>query len=241
MFRVGCLTGAGISAESGIATFRGMGGLWENHRIEDVATYEGFKRNPLLVWQFYEARRRQALNCKPNKGHIGLTKLQEIIGVDNLHISTQNVDGLHQKAGAKNVLELHGSIWRVRCISCKKEWETEENFEELPPKCKCSGLLRPAVVWFGEPLDPNVFDEAWEKAKQVDIYLVIGTSGLVEPAASLARVAKNHGAEIWEINPEESALTYICDKSIRMKAGEAITDIVKEILKLANIDAKVDL
>ncbi|MCX7830774.1 MAG: NAD-dependent protein deacylase, partial [Acidobacteria bacterium] len=151
-FKIACLTGAGISAESGIATFRGMGGMWENHSIEEVATPCGFKKNPLLVWQFYEARRRQALSCNPNKGHYGLARLQKSLGSENVTITTQNVDGLHQKAGAVNVLELHGSLWKVRCVNCKKEKETCELFEELPPKCECGGILRPAIVWFGEPL-----------------------------------------------------------------------------------------
>ncbi len=233
-FKVACLTGAGISAESGIATFRGMGGMWENHSIEEVATPYGYKKNPLLVWQFYEARRRQALTCKPNKGHLGLARLQNILGEENVTIATQNVDGLHQRAGAKNVLELHGSLWRVRCIKCEKESESFEFFDELPPKCNCGGMLRPAVVWFGEELPQAIFQEAYNKAESCNLYLVIGTSGVVEPAASLARVAANYGAAVWEINPEQSALTYLCQKSWRKKAGDAIEEVIEEILSVQN-------
>lgn len=231
-FKVACLTGAGISAESGIATFRGMGGMWENHSIEEVATPEGFRKNPLLVWSFYEARRRQALSCKPNKGHIGLAKLQEVMGEENVCVTTQNVDGLHQRAGTKNVLELHGSLWRVRCTKCQKEEETFELFEELPPRCSCGGMLRPAIVWFGEPLPHDIFERALLEARRANLYLVIGTSGVVEPAASLARIAASGGAVVWEINPEESALAYLCQKSFRSKAGEAIDKVVEEILNI---------
>lgn len=231
-FKVAFLTGAGISAESGIATFRGMGGMWENHSIEEVATLNGFKKNPFLVWQFYEARRRQALGCKPNKGHLGLARLQGILGEEKVSITTQNVDGLHQRAGTKNVLELHGSLWKVRCVKCSKEEETFDFFEELPPKCSCGGMLRPAIVWFGEPLPQDTFQEAYNIAGNSNLYIVIGTSGIVEPAASLARIAARHGAAVWEINPEESALTYLCEKSWRSKAGEVIDLVIEEILKL---------
>lgn len=231
-FRIVCLTGAGISAESGIATFRGMGGMWENHSIEEVATPDGFRKDPLLVWNFYEVRRRQALSCKPNKAHIGLAKLQKILGEANVCITTQNVDGLHQRAGATNVLELHGSLWKVRCTKCQKEKETYELFDELPPKCSCGGTLRPAVVWFGEPLPHDIFEKALFEAKRANIYLVMGTSGVVEPAASLARIAASNGAIVWEVNPEESALAYLCQKSFRSKACEAIDQVVEEILKL---------
>ncbi len=229
-FKVGCLSGAGISQESGVATFRGQDGLWEGHKIEDVATPQGFEKDPVLVWQFYEERRRQGKDCKPNKAHIGIAKLQEKLGVENFSIATQNIDGLHQKAGAKNVLELHGSLWRVRCLKCLKERESYEAFETLPPRCECGGILRPAVVWFYEPLPYEVLEEAFLKAKESDLYLVIGTSAVVEPAASLPRVAKSYGAEVWEINPDETPLTPICDKSWRCKAGDAIDEVTEEIL-----------
>jgi len=235
VFRVACLTGAGISAESGIATFRGMNGMWENHSIEEVATPQGFRKNPLLVWQFYEARRRQALACEPNKGHVGLMKLQRAIGEGNFCLTTQNVDGLHQKAGTKGVLELHGSLWRVRCTKCHDEREEPGLFEELPPKCACGGMLRPAIVWFGETLPEAIFEKAFQKASECDLYLVVGTSGVVEPAASLARVAENNGAKVWEVNPDETALTRICERSWRSGAGAVMDEVAGEILKLAGL------
>lgn len=231
-FKIACLTGAGISAESGIATFRGMNGMWENHSIDEVATPQGFARNPLLVWQFYEARRRQALTCEPNNGHMGLAKLQQLIGESSFCLTTQNVDGLHQKAGAKGVLELHGSLWRVRCLKCGREREEHRLFDELPPKCTCGGMLRPAIVWFGEMLSGEIFESAGRAAMECDLYLVVGTSGVVEPAASLARVAMRHGARVWEINPEETALTGICERSWRSGAGAVISEVVGEIIKL---------
>ncbi len=231
-FKVACLSGAGISQESGVATFRGAGGLWEGHKVEDVATPQAFEKDPVFVWRFYEERRRQGKNCKPNKAHIGIAKLQEKLGVENLSIATQNVDGLHQKAGAKNVLELHGSLWKVRCLKCFKERESYEEFKTLPPKCECGGILRPSVVWFYEPLPYDILEEAFLKAKESDLYLVIGTSGVVEPAASLPKVAKSNGAKVWEINPDETTITPICDKSWRSKAGDAIDEVVNEILKI---------
>lgn len=232
-FRIACLTGAGISAESGIATFRGMNGMWENHSIEEVATPQGFARNPLLVWQFYEARRRQALTCQPNKGHIGLAKLQQAVGEDCFCLTTQNVDGLHQKAGTKGVLELHGSLWRVRCVKCGQEREERSLFDELPPKCPCGGMLRPAIVWFGEMLPGEIFESAGMAATECDLYLVVGTSGVVEPAASLARVAADRGARVWEVNPDETALTTICERSWRSGAGAVIEEVCEEVMEVA--------
>lgn len=235
VFKVACLTGAGISAESGIATFRGMNGMWENHSIDEVATPQGFRKDPLLVWRFYETRRRQALTCTPNNGHFGLAKLQKVLGENSVSITTQNVDGLHNKAGAKNVLELHGSLWRVRCVKCLSEREDFAPFDALPPMCGCGGMLRPAIVWFGEMLPGEIFDEAFTKAAEADLYLIVGTSGVVEPAASLGRVAASHGAEVWEINPEASALAHICARSWRKPAGEAMDEVVEEVLKLAGV------
>jgi len=232
-YRIACLTGAGISAESGIATFRGMNGMWENHSIEEVATPGGFARNPLLVWKFYEARRRQALTCQPNKGHIGLAKLQQVVGEENFCLTTQNVDGLHQKAGTKNVLELHGSLWRVRCVKCGQEQEERGLFDELPPKCPCGGMLRPAIVWFGEMLPGEIFESAGRAATECDLYIVVGTSGVVEPAASLARVAADRGARVWEVNPDETPLTRMCERSWRKPAGEVMGEVAEEAVKRA--------
>ncbi len=221
------LTGAGISAESGIATFRGMGGLWNDVPIEEVATPWGFAKDPKRVWEFYEARRRQAGSCQPNAGHKGLALLEAALGPDRFTLITQNVDGLHREAGSRNVLEIHGSLWRVRCAGCGEEREDRTvPFEVLPPRCACGSMLRPAVVWFGEYLPQGVFERAVAAAEACALFLVVGTSAQVEPAASLARIASRAGAEIWEVNPEETPLSGICRRSWRSGAGEAMGEVV---------------
>lgn len=221
------LTGAGISAESGIATFRGMGGLWNDVPIEEVATPRGFAKDPKRVWEFYEARRRQAGSCRPNAGHAGLARLEEILGPERFTLITQNVDGLHFLAGSKNVLEVHGSLWQVRCTGCGVEREDRTvPFEALPPRCDCGSMLRPAVVWFGEYLPEGVFERAVAAAEACALFLVVGTSAQVEPAASLARIASRAGAEVWEVNPEETPLSAICDRSWRSGAGEVMGEVV---------------
>ncbi len=228
--RVAALTGAGISAESGIATFRGSGGLWENHPVEEVATPGGFARDPLLVWRFYDARRRQAASCSPNAGHRALARLEGALG-GRFTLATQNVDGLHLLAGSRRVLELHGSLWRVRCTRCG--YAGEERTVPLPtlsPRCACGALLRPDIVWFGEALPTEVFEAAAEAAESCDLFLVVGTSGVVEPAASLARLAARSGAKVWEVNPEATPLTPFCDRSVRSGAGAVLDELVDEIL-----------
>lgn len=229
-FAVAVLTGAGISAESGIATFRGLGGLWENQPVERVATPEGFARDPLLVWRFYEARRKQAATCVPNAGHKALARLEASLG-GSCTLATQNVDGLHALAGSRNLLELHGSLWRVRCTRCDHRREDRTvPLPELPPRCECGALLRPDIVWFGEMLPEGIFERAGEAAERCDLFLVVGTSGVVEPAASLARLASRAGAEVWEINPEPTPLTSWCSRSFRSGAGAIMGQIVDEIL-----------
>lgn len=230
-FRVAVLTGAGVSAESGIQTFRGAGGLWNGVPIEDVATPRGWAQDPLRVWEFYQARRVQASTCTPNPAHRALARLEEALG-DRFTLITQNVDGLHLLAGNRRVLELHGSLWRVRCLKCLGEMEDRTvPFPELPPRCACQGILRPAIVWFGETLPRGVFEKAYEAAQASDLFLVVGTSGVVEPAASLARVAASADAKIWEVNPEASTLAELCSKSFRSPAGEVMDAVVDEILK----------
>ncbi len=228
---VAVLTGAGISAESGIATFRGSGGLWENHSIEEVATPQGFARDPLLVWRFYEARRLQGANCQPNKGHLAIARLES-----GLHgrftLVTQNVDGLHALAGSRSVLELHGSLWRVRCTRCGFKGEDRRApLPEIPPRCGCGAILRPDIVWFGEQLDEEVLGSALLAAERCGLFLVAGTSGVVEPAASLARIASANGAEVWEVNPEETPLTPLCSRSFRSPAGAVMDRVVDEALE----------
>ncbi len=219
------LTGAGVSAESGIPTFRGPGGLWRNFRPQDLATPEAFARDPKLVWEWYSFRREIIAQAKPNAGHTFLALLEN--EKPDFWLITQNVDGLHQDAGSRRVLELHGNIWRLRCTACPKYVEDlRVPLATLPPKCgACGAVMRPAVVWFGEALPEGTFAKSWELAQTADLFLVIGTSGAVEPAASLAREAKKNGAVVVEINPEASALTGVADLSIKGESGEILSRV----------------
>ncbi len=223
-------TGAGISAESGIPTFRGAGGLWERHRPEELATPEAFARDPELVWRWYRWRQEVVYRAEPNPGHRAIAEL-ETIGVVKAVI-TQNVDGLHQRAGSRNVVELHGSLWRARCMKCGAVYRLDKPVEEIPPRCpRCGGLLRPDVVWFGEPLPQDAWERAVELASRSDAVLVVGTSGVVYPAAYIPRIAKDHGAVVVEVNVEESAITPIADFFLRGKAGEVLPRLVEEVKK----------
>jgi NAD-dependent deacetylase len=200
--RVAVLTGAGVSAESGLATFRGGGGLWEGHRVEDVATPGAFARDPLLVWRFYHARRAALRSARPNPGHLALARLEDRWGSERFTLVTQNVDGLHRAAGSRNVLEVHGSLARVRCSGCGKvEGRGSEELPELP-RCGCGALLRPDVVWFGECLPPEVWRDAVAAAALCECFLVVGTSAVVYPAAGLIDDARAAGASVIEINLE---------------------------------------
>jgi len=223
---VGVLTGAGISAESGIKTFRDAGGLWEDHSIDQVATPEGFARDPRLVWSFYNARRKAAQNARPNAAHSALARLEE---GRRVAILTQNIDGLHQRAGSKNVVELHGSIWEVRCVGCGAL--TCRFAIELPilPHCEnCGKLLRPHVVWFGEQLDPKVLDAAIGVVEECDLFLVIGTSAVVQPAASYPFLASRRGAPVIEVNKEKTPVTAIAAVSLLGLAGEILPQILPD-------------
>ena len=226
--KVVVLTGAGVSAESGIPTFRGADGLWKKFKATDLATPEAFNRNPKLVWEFYNWRRELISKVKPNRAHYAIADLEKI--KPNFILITQNVDGLHMQAGSKRVLEIHGSIWRVRCTRC--EYQAEDRRVPLPklPLCpSCNSLLRPGVVWFGEALDFEVLEKAFTVSRSCDLMLVIGTSAVVYPAASLSLEAKRSGARVIEINIEETDQTSLLDLSILGKAGE----VLPEILKLA--------
>ncbi len=203
---VAVLTGAGGSAESGIPTFRDAAGLWKGFRPEDVASPEAFARDPGFVWDWYEARRRTVAACEPNAGHRALADFERRCG--SFTLITQNVDGLHTRAGSRRVLEIHGSLWRVRCTGCgETREELRTPLPEVPPRCACGALLRPGVVWFGETLDPALLAEAWRAAESADFFLVAGTSGQVQPAASLAEAALARGAAVVEINLEPTPLT----------------------------------
>lgn len=222
--RVAVLTGAGISAESGVPTFRGPGGLWKEYRPEDLATPEAFRADPRLVWEWYEWRRGLIAEAKPNAGHQALRRLEDRI--DAFTLITQNVDGLHRLAGSDGVLEIHGSLWRTRCLSCGRTRETRDRFDTLPPRCACGGLLRPDVVWFGESLPPELMRRSTDAADACEVMLVVGTSSLVQPAASLADIVLNRGKTVIEVNLEPTPLSGRATFSFQGRAGEILPQLI---------------
>jgi NAD-dependent deacetylase len=222
---VAVLTGAGVSAESGVPTFRGNNGLWKQRHPEDLATPGAFNRDPKLVWEWYDWRRSVLAEAKPNPGHYALADLEKRIA--NITLITQNVDGLHELAGSRNVLRLHGSIWRVRCLACHQEqFDRRIPFPEIPPKCECGGTLRPAVVWFGEALPQEVWQAAENAARSAELFLVIGTSAVIYPAASLAQIAKSSGARVVEINIAETQLSDQIDQFLQGPSGELLPQLI---------------
>jgi NAD-dependent deacetylase len=220
--RVTVLTGAGVSAESGIPTFRGPEGLWNNYRPEDLATPEAFARDPELVWRWYDWRRGIVAKARPNAAHLALAALERERSVS---VITQNVDGLHAQAGSRELIELHGNIWKIRCADCAAiTTNTEVPLRALPPRCaRCKRLVRPHIVWFGEAVDPYDYQRSVEMTRSADLFLVIGTSGLVHPAASLARLARTAGVPVVEINPDSTPNTPLADLVIPDRASEVFT------------------
>ncbi len=219
------LTGAGVSAESGVPTFRGSDGLWKHYRPEDLATPDAFARDPKLVWEWYDWRRTRIAQTEPNPGHYALAEIEKRI--PRFTLITQNVDGLHELAGSRNVLRLHGSIWIMRCTSCELEREDRRApLPKIPPRCACGGLLRPGVVWFGESLPSNVWRDAEAAASTADLFLVIGTSAVVYPAAGLAQIAKSSGARLVEINIAETALSEQIDEFLQGPSGELLPRLI---------------
>lgn len=225
--RITVLTGAGISAESGVPTFRGADGLWQNHRATELATPEAFARNPKLVWEFYSWRRGLISQVTYNEAHKALADLES--KVPHLTLVTQNVDGLHLLAGSKNVLEIHGNLWKIRCTACQKISIDRSSDLSALPKCQeCGGLLRPHVVWFGEALDATLLRQAIAASRDCQVMLVIGTSSLVQPAASLAWEAKSAGATLAEINLEKTPHSHFMDFSILGKAGHIVPRLLRD-------------
>lgn len=222
--RVLALTGAGVSAESGLATFRGSGGLWEGRDPMELATPEAFRRDPKTVWRFYSERRSAAAAASPNPGHRALAALEAARG-DAFLLATQNVDGLHERAGNHRIVRLHGSLWFLRCTRCGDEYEDLDL--RAAHRCACSGRRRPGVVWFGEPLPGEAFDRAAEAAVAADIVLVAGTSSMVYPAASLPAIARQAGAWTVEINPEHTELSDRVDERIAATSGSALPALLE--------------
>jgi len=226
------LTGAGMSAESGIPTFRdAQTGIWSKFRPEELATPEAFAKDPHRVWQWYEERRRTVREARPHAGHFALVQLEPLVG--ELHIVTQNVDGLHQRAGSKNVCELHGNILRSKChLSLRPiglEWIDES--PQSPPRSPYvkDGLARPDVVWFGEALPTAAVEAAVEAAARCDFCFSIGTTSLVQPAASLPLYALQHGAPLVEINPAETPLSSHANQCFRGKASEVLVTLITQL------------
>ena len=222
--RLVVLSGAGLSAESGISTFRGAGGHWREHRATDLATPGAFERDPALVWEWYSERRRAALDAEPNPAHHALASFQARRGRDRVALVTQTVDGLLQRAGAPEVLELHGSLFRVRCsCDCGGERYDERTPWPHPVPCAaCGSPLRPAVVWFGEELPEPVFARSCDLAASADVVLVVGTSAVVYPAAGLATMGAEGGAAVIEVNLEPTPLSPLVHASLLGSAGEIV-------------------
>jgi len=223
------LTGAGISAESGLPTFRGPDGMWEGRRAVELTTPEAFAANPKEVWRFYEWRRAKLREARPNAGHVALARIENVIS--RMTLVTQNVDGLHRAAGSRNVIELHGTILKTRCTGCGvNEPGPDAPFPEIPPRCACGSLLRPDVVWFGEMLPEGAFEAAAEAASESAVFLVVGTSSVVAPASSLATIAARGGAKVFEINPMLTPLASGADGCLRASAS-AVLPVLADALE----------
>lgn len=226
--RVTVLTGAGISRESGIPTFReAKTGLWANYEPEKLATVEGFVNDPPLVWRWYDWRRKMVSNVKPNAGHFALVELEEM--VPQFTLITQNVDGLHRESGSKNVIELHGNISSHKCLKNGHVATNVQTDLSEPPECHCGSLIRPAVVWFGEAIDPQNLADSFEAANSADVFLIVGTSGLVQPAASFPSAAKALGAKLIEVNPERTPLSSETEIFLEGPSGAILPRLVEKV------------
>jgi len=225
---ISVLTGAGVSAESGIPTFRSNGGFWRNNRFEDLATPAGFARDPKFVREWYEERRRGIAATHPNPAHFAIAELER--RAQQFTLITQNVDGLHRAAGSKNIIHLHGDIWTLRCTGCNFKEENRNPLTDLPPRCECGALIRPGVVWFGEMLPEGAIERATTAVIESDVLFVIGTSAQVFPAAGLIPLAIRRGATVIEVNPEETDFSEAVAFALRGPAAEIVPKLLQPLL-----------
>ncbi len=214
------LTGAGVSKESNVPTFRGEDGLWRNYNAMELATPSAFANNPKLVWEWYTWRQGLIAKCEPNPGHLTLAKWEETGLLKSL--ITQNVDGLHRRAGSSNVLEVHGNLWALKCTSCNYNDRLSAPAEGIPECPECGSMLRPDVVWFGESLDSEVMASVYTNLENATVCLIIGTSGIVQPAAMFPIMVKQRGGTLIEFNVEASRLTHSVDYHIQGPSGETL-------------------
>ncbi len=226
------VTGAGISQESGIPTFRGNDGLWRNYDAMKLATIDAFYDNPKLIWEWYNERRQNIFAAEPNLGHKAIAELEKF---SKVVVLTQNIDGLHQIAGSSKVLELHGSIVKIKCTVCDYKDEILTEFSDMPPFCTCGNILRPDVVWFGEGLPQDVWEEAIIHASSCDIMIIAGTSLVVSPANTLPIYAKQNNAILIEINPDETIMTSEMDVSIRSTSANALPELISVFKKMYTV------
>ncbi len=226
--RILFFTGAGISAESGIPTFRGEDGIWKKFKPEELANFNAFQKNPEMVWEWYQYRRKIINEFQPNKAHFAIAEFQNYF--DEVIVSTQNIDNLHRRAGSKIIYELHGNIEKNYCIKCKKRYDFNNfNFDKKIQMCECGGLIRPDVVWFGEFLPMNDYNASERAAKECDITFVIGTSAVVYPAANIPLIAKSNHKFVVEINIEPTEISPLVNVSLIGKAGKILPQILEEL------------
>ncbi|MAT40311.1 MAG: NAD-dependent protein deacylase [Ectothiorhodospiraceae bacterium] len=225
---VAVLTGAGVSAESGVKTFRDPDGLWMKFKPEELANFDAFMRNPELVWEWYNHRKEIAASVKPNPGHYAIAEMESLF--KEFTLITQNVDDLHRRAGTSNPIELHGNITRSFCIDCNKFYDKVEVSEQQKiPKCDCGGMIRPDVVWFGEMLPMNAIQTATAAAQDADVFFSIGTSGEVYPAAQLPGIARQYGAYVVEVNPGKTSISFQMNECLLGPSGVVLPPIIEEL------------
>lgn len=231
--RLTVLTGSGVSRESGVPTFRGKDGFWGKYRPEQLATWQAFEADPKLVWRWYDYRRQLIADVDPNPAHHAIARLEN--ATEGFSLVTQNIDGLHARAGSAAPIELHGNIWRARCTREQIRCDLTDNpLSEIPPLCpECGSLLRPDVVWFGEPLPSDAYEEANRAACSCDAMLVVGTSAMVRPAASLPLVAKHNGALVVEVNVDLTPISALIDGTLAGRAGDVLPELVDRVLERA--------